>query len=174
VRPFIFKAHSLASTINISLVCQMKNYVQQARSLRRNIYMKTRRWKNLRPQGTKHEIDGKIDGKIGIEIENETNRIECENNVSLTWQRSGIGQWTLDIGRWTINAKGHSKIHLEFCAPVDSSTIQSNAKQSTLRPPRTHKTRETCKKSRHGLRPTLEDPLPMIMNQAKKRYTYGM
>jgi len=53
----------------------MKNYVQQARSLRRNIYMKTRLWKNLRPHGTKHEIDGKIDGKIGIEIENETKRI---------------------------------------------------------------------------------------------------
>jgi len=74
VRPFIFKAHSLASTINISLVRQMKNYVQPARSLRRNIYMKTRRWKNLRPHGTKHEIDGKSTSKS--ESKSKTKRNE--------------------------------------------------------------------------------------------------
>lgn len=77
----------------------------------------------------------------------------------------------MDIGRWTINAKGHSKIHLEFCALVEYNPIRSNPIQPNpihFVAARSQETRGTCKKSRHGLRPTLEDPLPPLMNRAKR------
>lgn len=115
----------------------------------------------------KHEIDwlrnwnwNRKTEKTKNEIQKKRKRIECKNNVSI----GGVeARWRTGIGGRTINAKGHSKIHLEF----SSSSFRPSPSPAPVKVQSDPINYITSKKSRHMARGPLR--VGLLEERKKKK-----